>query len=75
MFIVCGFDKSSAIFGANRVPEKILLLFAAAGGSLGLIAAIGFFRHKTRKPRFQFSLALIVVVQVAILRALGLLGG
>jgi uncharacterized membrane protein YsdA (DUF1294 family)/cold shock CspA family protein len=69
-FIVLGFDKSSAALSSNRVPEKVLFLFAALGGALGLILAMKLFRHKTQKPSFQFVVALILVAQVIALRLL-----
>jgi uncharacterized membrane protein YsdA (DUF1294 family)/cold shock CspA family protein len=63
-FIALGFDKSSAAFGSTRVPEKILFLCAALGGSLGLLLAITLFRHKTQKSSLQFVVALIFIAQM-----------
>lgn len=68
-FLVYGIDKSRAARGARRVPERVLLGLALAGGSLGAVFAMTTFRHKTRKLAFLIPFALIAIVQVA---ALGL---
>ena len=68
LFGVCGFDKSIAPSTALRAPERVLLLFAALGGSLGLALGMAAFRHKTRKRPFHISLGVIIVVQLAALR-------
>ena len=60
------FDKSIAGRSATRVPEKVLLGVAALGGSLGLLLAMTFFRHKTAKPSFMFAAGAIFCVQLLI---------
>lgn len=75
LFCACGFDKSGAGLGTTRIPEKVLYGFAALGGSLGLLLGMAFFRHKTKKARFQFVLAVILVAQLALLRLSGVLAG
>ncbi len=37
------------------------------GGSVGILAGMRSFRHKTRKISFQFSFILIIAVQAAII--------
>lgn len=64
-FLVFGWDKLAAIDGRSRIPERLLLLLAALGGSPGVLLARPVFRHKTRKQPFGAWLALIVFVQVA----------
>jgi uncharacterized membrane protein YsdA (DUF1294 family) len=64
-FLVFGWDKLAAVDGRSRVPERLLLLLAALGGSPGALLARPVFRHKTRKQPFGAWLALIVFVQVA----------
>ena len=64
---VYGWDKLSAKQGWQRVPEKILLLLALLGGSLGAIAAMTFFRHKTRHLKFIYGVPMIFVLQIAAL--------
>ena len=45
-FLVFGIDKWKAVKGRWRIPEKTLLLFAAAGGSPGALAGMFVFHHK-----------------------------
>lgn len=65
-FAAMGLDKSSAIRGVERIPERTLLTLAAVGGSLGAVAAQQVFRHKTRKQPFATWLLVIVAVQAAL---------
>ena len=64
---VYGWDKLSAKQGWQRVPEKILLLLALLGGSLGAMAEMTFFRHKTRHLKFIYGVPMIFVLQIAAL--------
>lgn len=73
LFCLCAFDKSSAAFAANRVPEKVMYLYAALGGAFGLMLGMKLFRHKTQKSRFQFFLLGIAIAQIALLSWLRLL--
>ncbi len=50
----------------RRVPEKILLLSAALGGSPGAIAGMLIFRHKTRHWQFRYGLPGILSAQMLI---------
>lgn len=47
-----GLDKGRAKAGKWRVPERTLLILTAVGGSIGALAAMLMFRHKTKKPKF-----------------------
>ena len=62
-FAAMGWDKSSAVRGVERIPERTLLALAAAGGSVGAVAAQQVFRHKTRKQPFANWLLTIVALQ------------
>ena len=64
-FVLMGADKRRARLHRERVPELALLGVAAAGGSVGAIAGMLLFRHKTRKPRFRVGLPVILGMQVA----------
>lgn len=64
-FLLYGFDKWLAKGSRRRVPERVLLAIALAGGSPGALGAMRVFRHKTLKKTFQFALWGIVIVQVA----------
>lgn len=67
-FIFCGYDKSVAGKGTTRVPEIAFYILGLVGGSIGLIVGMNTLRHKTQKPKFQFIIALILIVQVLLLR-------
>ena len=64
-FAVYGWDKLCAKRGVWRVPEKILLLLAILGGSIGAIAAMALFRHKTLHLKFRYGVPLILTLQIA----------
>jgi uncharacterized membrane protein YsdA (DUF1294 family) len=66
-FALYGFDKRRAVVQGRRVPETALLSLAAAGGSIGAYAGMGFFRHKTLKGSFRALFWLIVSAQVVLL--------
>lgn len=61
-WIIYGLDKWKARKGKQRIPERTLLLFTAAGGSVGAIAGILMFRHKTRKAKFVVAVPVMLVV-------------
>ncbi|MDP3746285.1 MAG: DUF1294 domain-containing protein [Phenylobacterium sp.] len=63
-FAAMGWDKARAERGERRIPERILLMLAAIGGSLGAVAAQQAFRHKTRKQPFGAILLVILAAQV-----------
>ena len=66
-FIIYGIDKNRARRGAWRIPEKTLIGLAAAGGSIGALAGMSFFHHKTRKPLFKFGIPAILIVEAAVI--------
>jgi uncharacterized membrane protein YsdA (DUF1294 family) len=66
-FFFHGFDKSRAHDIDGRVPELVLHLLAALGGSPGAYAGMEVFRHKTAKGPFRFTFWTIVAVQVVLL--------
>lgn len=63
-FVVFGLDKLYAIKHKWRVPEATLFALAIAGGSVGALAAMHIFHHKTRKMYFAIGIPSIVFVQV-----------
>ena len=65
-----GLDKGRAKSGKWRIPERTLLLLALIGGSLGALAGMIMFRHKTRKAKFFISVPLIFVVHCVIVAML-----
>lgn len=63
-FVLMGLDKRFAQRELRRIPEATLIGTAVIGGSVGAMAGMYFFRHKTRKPRFYVGLPVILVMQV-----------
>lgn len=59
-------DKLKAKRGAWRIPEATLMGAAVLGGSIGALAGMYLFRHKTRHPKFTLGLPLILIVQIAL---------
>ncbi|MFA6027817.1 MAG: DUF1294 domain-containing protein [Patescibacteria group bacterium] len=66
VFCVYGLDKTSASANSRRISEKALLLLALFFGSPGALAAMYFFRHKTKKISFQFWLFLVLFIQAGL---------
>ena len=66
VFVLAGYDKAAAGGASLRVPEAVLFSGALIGGAPGLLLAMKIFRHKTRKASFQFVVATIIVLQVAV---------
>jgi uncharacterized membrane protein YsdA (DUF1294 family) len=67
-----GFDKGFARSGALRIPEVVFFILALLGGSPGIILGSHLFKHKYRKPYFQFVMLLIIALQVLVCRLLGI---
>lgn len=65
-FAMYGYDKGIADTRQIRVPEGVLLGLGLIGGTVGGVAGMLLFRHKTRKGRFQLFFWLIVVGQLAL---------
>ena len=62
-WIIYGIDKWKAKRRAWRIPERTLLLLAAASGCTGALAGMLMFRHKTRKLKFMIGVPVIFVVE------------
>ena len=69
-WIAFGLDKWKAKSGKWRITERTLLLLALAGGSLGALAGMIMFRHKTRKAKFFISVPVMFVVHCVIVAVL-----
>ena len=63
-FAAYGFDKRNAAAGKWRLPEAVLHVLTAAGGTFGAFAGQRVFRHKTRDTGFRIVFFCIVVMQV-----------
>ncbi|HZL35465.1 MAG TPA: DUF1294 domain-containing protein [Tepidisphaeraceae bacterium] len=62
-FLAYGFDKSAAVHGRLRIPEKLLHFLAALGGSPAALLGQLTLRHKTRKRSFLAWFWAIVLLQ------------
>nr|WP_166239512.1 DUF1294 domain-containing protein [Paenibacillus turpanensis] len=63
-FVQMGYDKSLAVEGKRRVPEKRLFWFAAAGGAAGTWAGMQFWRHKTKHASFVYGIPALFILNV-----------
>ena len=63
-FLLMLADKLKAKRGAWRIPEKTLMGVAALGGSIGSLAGMYCFRHKTKHIKFTVGIPLILVAQI-----------
>ena len=65
-FCLFSLDKRRAVRGRWRIPERTLLLSALAGGSVGALAAMLLFHHKTRKPKFYLGVPACLLLHAAV---------
>ena len=65
-FAVYGADKRRAKKDKRRVPEKTLFLLAFIGGSVGALAGMYTFRHKTKHLKFTLGVPAILVGQILV---------
>lgn len=66
-FTLYGEDKRRARDGQWRIPEKVLLMFTAAFGSLGALLGMYYFNHKTRKARFYITVPVLLFIHLYLL--------
>ena len=62
-FLAMWIDKRKAKKGKWRISEGALFVLAFLGGSIGGIAGMYTFRHKTKKTRFKIGFPLILIIQ------------
>ena len=65
-FILMGVDKSKARKRSWRIPESTLFVLALIGGSIGSIAGMHLFHHKTRHWYFLYGMPAILIIQILI---------
>ena len=63
-FALMGIDKNKAKKGAFRISEASLFITALLGGSIGSVAGMLVFHHKTQHWYFQAFMPLIGFVQM-----------
>ena len=65
--IVCIWDKK--ISKKNkvelRIPEAVLLLLSALGGSVAMFITMLLIRHKTKHVKFMLGIPVIMILQAA----------
>ena len=71
LLTVC--DKRNAVKGRRRVPEKTLLLFAAAGGAGAMYGMMRAVRHKTLHRKFMIGLPALLALHILAIVALHIL--
>lgn len=72
-FILMHADKKKSKKRRRRIPESVLLSIAVAGGSIGVMAGMEIFRHKTKHKRFFIGVPVTLIIQVALAAAFYLL--
>ena len=70
-FLAFGEDKRRAKRREWRIPEATLMGLAAAGGSLGALAGMRFFHHKTRQRKVTAGVPALLIAQIALLAKWG----
>lgn len=66
-FVVYGIDKWKARRGKWRISEATLLTLAIVGGSIGALAGMRVFYHKTLHKKFKYGVPFILMLQIALL--------
>lgn len=61
-FLLMRKDKRLAKQHKQRIPESVLFLFAALGGSLGGCLGMYCFRHKTKHIKFVIGFPLLFLL-------------
>ena len=65
-FLAMWIDKRKAKKGKWRISEGALFALAFLGGSIGGIAGMYTFRHKTKKHRFTIGFPVILILEILI---------
>lgn len=59
-----GVDKYKATHKKWRITEATLIVLAIIGGSIGALAGMKIWHHKTLHPQFKYGIPLIIIFQV-----------
>lgn len=65
-FLLMLLDKRKAIKSKWRIPEATLMWSAALGGSVGALAGMYLFRHKTKHLKFTIGIPVILALQIVL---------
>ncbi len=71
-FSLMGIDKKRARRKQWRIKERTLFLTAIFGGSIGAIAGMYMFSHKTKHASFYFGMPGIALLQLILILLLSL---
>ena len=71
-FLLMLADKRIAQKKLWRIPESTLMLMAAIGGSIGSLAGMYTFRHKTKHLKFTLGIPAILILQTVAIFLLNL---
>ena len=63
-FLLMLADKQKARKKKWRISENTLIGSAIIGGSLGALAGMYIFRHKTKHPKFTIGIPVILALQI-----------
>lgn len=63
-FLLMLSDKQKAGKKKWRIPEKVLIGSAVIGGSIGALAGMYTFRHKTKHQKFTIGIPVILALQI-----------
>lgn len=65
--VLCGYDKFAAKKRFRRIPERVLFLLCALGGSISMYFTMQIIRHKTKHKRFMIGIPIIIFIQIALI--------
>ncbi len=65
-FLLMLADKQKARKNLWRIPEATLLTTAVLGGSIGSLAGMYAFRHKTKHLKFTLGVPAILICQISL---------
>lgn len=65
-FLLMLADKRRSQKKMWRIPEATLMTTAAVGGSIGCLAGMYTFRHKTRHPKFTLGVPALLALQLLV---------
>lgn len=66
-FAAFGVDKWKAEHGKWRIPEATLLGLAFFGGSIGALAGMYLFHHKTKHKKFTVLVPIFLILHICLL--------
>jgi uncharacterized membrane protein YsdA (DUF1294 family) len=65
-FVLVYYDKQKAINNSERLPEVNFFVWAIFFSSLGVLAGMFLFHHKTQKLNFVFGIGLLFIEQIVL---------